>query len=50
MRVADEGGGNGSVTDIIFALKNVAPEEFADRVTKQPSGRPATIIVWAAIH
>jgi hypothetical protein len=38
MRIADEGGGNGSATAIIFALKNVAPEEFADRVVNQHTG------------
>ena len=38
MRIADEGGGNGSATAIIFALKNVAPEEFADRVLNQHTG------------
>ncbi len=38
MRIADEGGGNGSATAIIFALKNVAPEEFADRVANQHTG------------
>ena len=38
MRIADEGGGNGSATAIIFALKNVAPEEFADRLVNQHTG------------
>jgi hypothetical protein len=38
MRIADDGGGNGSATASIFALKNLAPEEFAGRVVNQRTG------------
>lgn len=38
VRIAEEGGGTGSATAVIFALKNVAPEEFADRVVNQHVG------------
>lgn len=38
LRIADQGGGTGSATAVIFALKNVAPDEFADRVVNQHTG------------
>lgn len=31
-KIADEGGGNGSAVSVIFGLKNVAPDEWRDRV------------------
>ena len=31
-KIADEGGGNGSAVSVIFGLKNVAPEEWRDRI------------------
>jgi len=38
IRVAKEGGGPGSATLIVFSLKNMAPEEYADKQEIQHSG------------
>jgi hypothetical protein len=37
--IAQEGGGPGAVTAVIFGLKNVAPEDFADRVVNEHTGK-----------
>lgn len=38
IRVAKDGGGPGSATLIVFGLKNMAPEEYADTAKVEHSG------------
>lgn len=37
--IAQNGGAGGAATVTIFGLKNVAPEEFADRVVNEHTGK-----------
>jgi hypothetical protein len=44
-RVAERGGGNGAATMIIFNLKNMAPEDYADKRQHEVNGGPLQIII-----
>src|SRR3954465_1630351 len=43
--VAERGGGHGSATMVIFNLKNMAPDDYADKRQHEVSGGPVQIII-----
>ena len=43
--VAERGGGHGAATMVIFNLKNMAPDDYADKRQHEMSGGPVQIII-----
>src|SRR3954462_2984672 len=43
--VAERGGGHGAATMVIFNLKNMAPDDYADRRQHEVSGGPVQIVI-----
>src|SRR4051794_27093380 len=43
--VAERGGGHGAATMVIFNLKNMAPDDYADKRQHEVSGGPVQIII-----
>ena len=44
-RMIEHGGGHGAATMVIFNLKNMAPDDYADKRQHEMSGGPVQIVI-----